>query len=106
MRLITKVIVTASVGFVALAATLPAAARSYVPSDEAKVRSMVNKTRAEKGLAPLMAHDQLTAMARGQSDRMEDRGNIYHNPELGAEATRRGLNWERVGENVGMGPNV
>jgi hypothetical protein len=106
MRLTTKVIIATFVGSMAMAATLPAAGRSYVPTDEAKVRSMVNKTRAEKGLPPLKSHDQLIAMARGQSDRMEDRGGIYHNPQLGAEATRRGLNWERIGENVGMGPNV
>src|SRR5688572_25538405 len=106
MRLFAKICGATVVVCVVLAAALPASARSYVPSDEARVLSMVNQTRKEKGLKALMRHDQLVAMARGQSDRMEDRGNIYHNPQLGAEATRRGLDWERVGENVGMGPNV
>ncbi len=106
MRLFAKICGATVVVCVALAAALPASARSYVPSDEARVLSMVNQTRKDKGLKALMRHDQLVAMARGQSDRMEDRGNIYHNPQLGAEATRRGLDWERVGENVGMGPNV
>ena len=106
MRLITKVTITAVLGVAALGATVPASARSYVPTDEAKVLSMVNQTRREKGLSALVRNDKLVAMARGQSDRMEDRGNIYHNPRLGAEATERGLDWERVGENVGMGPNV
>ncbi len=89
-----------------IAAALPAAAKSYVPGDEGRVRSMVNGTRSGKGLRTLALHDALTAMAREQSDRMADRGDIYHNPRLSEDINSRGVDWQRVGENVGMGPNV
>jgi len=81
-------------------------AGSYVTTDEARVLSLVNKTRTSKGLKPLARNDALTKMAREQSDRMVIKGNIYHNPSLGGDIAKSGLEWLRVGENVGMGPNV
>jgi cysteine-rich secretory family protein len=81
-------------------------AQSYVPGDETKVQTLLNATRGAKGLATLARNDQLVAMARGQATRMADRGSIFHNPNLGGEITERGLDWQKVGENVGMGPNV
>lgn len=83
-----------------------AEARAFVPADETHVRILLNQTRASKGRAKLALNDQLVAMARGQASRMADRGDIYHNPDLAGEITRRGLDWLKVGENVGMGPNV
>lgn len=83
-----------------------AAAAGYIKADEKKVLEMVNETRASKGLKALKSHPELVGMARGQTDRMIERGDIYHNPRLAEEITERGLDWLRVGENVGMGPNV
>jgi hypothetical protein len=45
-------------------------------------------------------------MARRQADRMEAKGTIFHNTNLGGEITSLGVSWARIGENVGMGPNV
>ena len=55
-------------------------AGSYVSSDESRVLSLVNKTRASKGLGALKRHDGLTKMAREQSDRMVIKGNIFTTP--------------------------
>jgi uncharacterized protein YkwD len=84
----------------------PAAAQVYVPSEETKMIGLVNTVRAAKGLKKLAAHDELRSMARGQADRMEAKGNIFHNIDLGGDITSRGLEWLRVGENVGMGPSL
>lgn len=106
MRSLIRSVVVVVSFVIAAGLAQPAGAQSYVPTDETKVHNMVNAKRAEKGLGKLARNSQLVLMARGQADRMEARGNIYHNPDLSGEITRRGLNWRRVGENVGMGPNV
>jgi uncharacterized protein YkwD len=90
----------------AVAGALPAQGQGYVSSDETKVHNMVNSTRTKKGLAPLARRDELVKMARDQADRMEAKGDIFHNVDLGGTITRLGLGWLRVGENVGMGPDV
>jgi hypothetical protein len=84
----------------------PARAGGYVSSDETKVRNMVNATRAGKGLGQLASNGELVGMARRQADRMTAKGNIFHNLKLGDEMTAAGLNWQKAGENVGMGPDV
>jgi hypothetical protein len=100
MRKIVVLVITA----LALLAGSPAHGQSFVPSDEAADRAAVNQTRSGKGLSTLALNAQLQAMARGQAVRMAEKGDIYHNPTLGGEATQRGLTWARIGENVGMGP--
>ncbi len=84
----------------------PAGAQAYVPGEETAMIGLVNGVRAAKGLQKLVKHDQLRSMARGQADRMEAKGNIFHNLDLGGDITSRGLEWLRVGENVGMGPTL
>ena len=86
--------------------TPTASAATVVAGDEARVLELLNGTRAEKGLAKLPSHPALVQMARGQSERMAERGTICHNTNLGGEATSLGLVWLRIGENVGMGPHV
>jgi hypothetical protein len=106
MRFSARIVATLLGAVVAVGLAHPAQAQSYVPADETKVHNLTNATRASKGLQPLARNDQLVEMARGQADRMEAKGTIFHNPDLGGEITRRGLDWRRVGENVGMGPDV
>jgi uncharacterized protein YkwD len=106
MRFTARIAALLIGAIVAVGLAHPAQAQSYVPGDEAKVHDLTNATRTSKGLPKLARNDQLVAMARGQADRMEAKGTIFHNPDLGGEITRRGLDWRRVGENVGMGPNV
>jgi hypothetical protein len=81
-------------------------ADTIVKGDEAHVLSLMNGTRANLGRQHLSAHDYLTGMAERQAQRMADRGDIYHNPNLSGEISSSGMDWRKVGENVGMGPNV
>ncbi|MDQ3107109.1 MAG: CAP domain-containing protein, partial [Actinomycetota bacterium] len=65
--------------------------------------SAINSSRASlagvEGLAPAA---DLIAIAERHAAAMAARGSIYHNPDLG----RQVQDWEVVGENVGVGPDV
>ena len=73
---------------------------------EARSFQLVNISRTALGLRALVRRPELDVMARAQAGRMAARGDIYHNPNLGADATAAGLDWIRLGENVGVGPDV
>jgi uncharacterized protein YkwD len=75
-------------------------------SDEASSRSLVNQARTSAGLASLAPSAGLDKVARAQAARMADRDAIYHNENLKAEADAAGVNWQLIGENVGVGPDV
>ena len=94
------------VAIVTVMAVPAAHADTIIGGDENHVLSLVNVTRAALGRQHLSPHDYLRGMAERQAQRMADRGDIYHNPNLGGEITSSGMDWRKVGENVGMGPNV
>jgi uncharacterized protein YkwD len=93
--------------FPALAA-LPSAAQatSSLPTAEARSLDLLNTARAGASLGALRTEPALQAMARAQAVRMAARGQIYHNPNLASDANAAGLDWARVGENVGVGPDA
>jgi hypothetical protein len=99
---------TASIcAFAGLALLVGAAdtAQASTGSDEAYVHAKVNEARA--GRLPGLGDDgRLDAVARAQAARMRDQGRIFHNPNNGEDADAAGYNWQRVGENVGVGPDV
>jgi len=84
----------------------PATAATFIAPDEALVYQIVNATRAEHGLGPLSRSGSLDQVARGQSVRMVERQDLFHNPNLGLDLTSVGLDWLWSGENVGVGPDV
>jgi len=73
------------------------------PEIEAQFVSRINSFRASKGLSQLPVHGQLLGVARNWTERMVQAGRISHNPNLSAEVSG---NWTKLGENVGVGPNV
>lgn len=95
-------------GAVALAVSLATAAhaQTYLEPEEAQSLALLNQTRADVGRAGLPRNGALDGIARAQAVRMADRGDIYHNPNLSADADAAGLDWQRLGENVGTGPDV
>jgi hypothetical protein len=105
MRWSRGVVAIAAV-LVGLAGTKPAAAQVFVRVDELLSLTLINASRATAGAAPLRESPQLDVMARAQAARMAGRGEIYHNPNLASDATKTGLHWLRVGENVGVGPDI
>jgi hypothetical protein len=83
-----------------------ARAQDFLAADEALSVGLVNASRAAVGDAALTRSDALDAMARAQAARMAAAGQIFHNPDLSADIAATGLDWVRVGENVGVGPDV
>ncbi len=84
----------------------PAQAGGFDAIEEAHVRNMLNQTRAGEGLERLVSHPGMIEMARGQSVRMAEKGSIFHNENLGGEATSLLPGWLQIGENVGKGPDA
>jgi uncharacterized protein YkwD len=97
-----------AVALIALASapTAVSAAQATPVAQEARSFALLNESRAEFAVRPLVDQADLTAIARAQAARMAARGYIYHNPNLAADANAAGLRWARLGENVGVGPNV
>lgn len=83
------------------AAAGPASADSG--GDEMVFVQKLNELRAGKGLPALAIKGELFDLARSWSGRMAAAASIWHNPDLAARAP---ANWARLGENVGMGPDV
>ena len=71
-------------------------------SAERQFVAAINQERAARGLPALQVASDLTAVARRHSARMASSGNLHHNPNLGSDVG----NWQKVGENVGVGPSV
>jgi hypothetical protein len=81
-------------------------AQESTASAAATSRSLVNSARSAAGLPALADDARLDAMASAQAQRMADRDAIYHNPNLKSDADAAGVNWQWIGENVGVGPDV
>ncbi|MGH9274971.1 MAG: CAP domain-containing protein [Acidimicrobiales bacterium] len=81
----------------------PSDLRSPSPDIEAQFVSRINSFRASKGLSQLPVHSQLLSVARNWTERMVEAGQISHNPNLASEVQG---NWTKLGENVGVGPDV
>jgi uncharacterized protein YkwD len=81
-------------------------AQTFLAPDESQSFALVNTARSALGLSRLTRRAELDAMARAQAARMAARGEIFHNPNLGSDADAAGLRWIRLGENVGVGPDV
>ena len=70
--------------------------------DEAAFVSRINADRRAAGLPAYATAGDLVTVARRHAQRMADRGEHYHNPNLASEVS----GWRLVGENVGQGPDV
>lgn len=83
-----------------------AVAEGFLAEAEAQMTGLVNEHRTEHGHPALATNEALRMVARRQAQRMVMAGYIYHNPDLGKEATEAVPGWLLVGENVGVGPSV
>jgi hypothetical protein len=79
-----------------------ASAHADTLSEESGFVAQINALRATKGLAPLAVDAGLTGKARAWAQTMADKNMIWHSV-LSAGVT---ANWEKLGENVGMGSSV
>src|SRR5438128_8986693 len=70
-------------------------------SDGQQFVGMINELRASLGAGPLTMDGNLNDIALAWSQKMADAGDISHNPSLRDLVT---ANWNKLGENVGVGP--
>lgn len=63
--------------------------------------SKINSSRAAAGLTPVESYWDLADNARSHSNLMADRGELFHSSNLGSVTS----GWDRLGENVGVGPD-
>ena len=68
----------------------------------ADLLALINAERAAGGLGAVSTHSDLADDALTWSRHMMSQGSLAHNPSLAAVTS----NWEKLGENVGVGPNV
>lgn len=78
---------------------------------EARLVELVNAARTREGSAPLVPDERLVRLARQHSQRMADAGRLAHllddEVDLAARLRATGmLDWDRVGENIAVGPVV
>lgn len=86
---------------VLLAGSVPATA-DIDSGAESDLISRINAERTSRGLPALRVRSDLRDAARRHANRMADRGQLYHNPNLGSEVCC----WRKVGENVGTGSST
>jgi len=79
-----------------------AVARGQAVDAEDGFVARIAQERSARGLGALAFAEDLQVVARRHAQRMADRGEPYHNPDLGTEVQ----GWEIVAENVGVGPDV
>jgi uncharacterized protein YkwD len=79
-----------------------ASAATTLPRD--RMLSLTNQDRSEYHKARLALDSQLSRYARQHSERMADRGSLFHTADLAAKL--KGRDWSIGGENVGYGPTL
>ncbi len=99
----TLIVLLAAVAALTLV-TLPAhASFAGTADDEAGFVSRINADRRGAGLPAYAVSGDLVTVARRHAQRMADRGEQYHNPNLDNEVAP---GWLMLGENVGKGGSV
>jgi uncharacterized protein YkwD len=72
-------------------------------ASEADFVARINQLRAARGLGALTVDPELTAQARQWAQTMANAGHIYHSGDLSGGIS---ANWQKLGENVGVGGDV
>ena len=81
----------------------PADAGAAPAGAESAFVAQINALRASRGVAPLRVYGELNGVAQAWADNMAAAGSISHN---GAYASQVSAPWVKLGENVGVGPDV
>jgi uncharacterized protein YkwD len=84
-------------------ATATSRSQEWGTAEEQAFVDKINQLRASLGLPTLAVDPELAAQARVWSQTMKDAGNIFHSKALDAGIS---ADWEKLGENVGVGDTV
>lgn len=74
--------------------------------DEWDFLNLMNRERYERGIPPLAMVPGVRDVGRGWSGVMAGENTLRHNPDFSGQIARVLPNWQRAGENVGVGGNV
>lgn len=99
-----RTVLLAGLAFVLALGWLPAPADAAGAATEAELDfgALVNVERAKQGLGALPVKTDIRTVARGHSKTMASQARLHHNPNYSTQIT----GWQRVSENVGVGPSV
>ena len=103
MGLVRRVAAAVLLALTVLTMTAVRPAAADTAGDEAAFVNSLNALRTSKGLKALSVHPGLTDVARAWAGNMAAAGTISHNGSLSSQGPSE---WERLGENVGMGMEV
>src|SRR4051812_23440087 len=81
-------------------------ARISTAGADASTVGPLNDDRANAGMSPLAESSALDGVARRHSEEMAAANRLYHTGDLAAAVTEVVPDWQKAGENVGVGPNV
>lgn len=94
------------VGMIAGAELSSAIATEFLADKERELTALMNQEREVRGLPPLPTSDALRTVTRRHTQRMMLDGRIFHSESLSAEIEEFFPNWSKLGENVGVGPDI
>src|SRR5438309_11967680 len=99
---------TVTVTVVALVAALSGMGPAHADTlgDEWSFVKLLNQERIQAGRPPLAVVGGVRDVARGWSAHMAGSNTLAHNPNLVAQVGATAPDWQRIGENVGEGPDV
>ena len=103
MGLVRRVAAAVLLALTVLTMTAVRPAAADTAGDEAAFVNSLNALRTSKGLKALTVHAGLTDVARAWAGNMAVAGTISHNGSLSSQGPSE---WQRLGENVGMGMEV
>jgi len=83
-----------------------AIATEFLSAQEAELARLLNAEREAIGLPGLAQSDALRTIARRHSQRMMVEGTIFHNENLQQDVESVFPAWQKIGENVGVGPSI
>jgi len=83
--------------------TVVSRSQEWGATEEQAFVDKINLLRSSLGLATLTVDAELTTQARIWAQTMKDAGNIFHSGDLAGGITS---DWEKLGENVGVGGTV
>jgi uncharacterized protein YkwD len=98
-----RVVMVVLAAVVVLASSASATDMAQDPSLEREFVEAINEFRSDEGLPALQLDANLTTTARTWAADMASAGRISHATDLSVGVVAA---WEKLGENVGVGPNV
>jgi uncharacterized protein YkwD len=74
--------------------------------DRTALFELMNSTRVSAGVAPLVLDDAMSTSACAWNDQLIDGGLLAHDPNLAVSGGAYAPGWQKLGENLGVGPSA